>query len=203
MTMPDQAEHGAVPPGYLRETVTSLEMFACPPGAMMAPTMPRGTRVDLVVEPSVAFYRFLYDTVGEAWLWGARRRWSDASIAETVQHPRNELWLLVADGEPAGFAELDRRVAGEVELSYFGLMPSFIGHGLGPWLLRFALHKAWSAGPRRVWVHTCDLDHPAALALYRRQGFVPFRTHDVIVIDPRATGHIPRHVQPHRPIVEP
>ncbi len=203
MTAPDQGENGAVPPGHLREIVTSLEMFACPPGAVLAPTLPEGTRVDLVVKPSVAFYRFLYATVGEPWLWGARRRWSDEAIAECVQHPRNELWLLVVDGQPAGFAELDRRVADEVELSYFGLMPDFIGRGLGPLLLRFALHAAWLADPRRVWVHTCDLDHPAALGLYRRQGFVPFRTHHVIVIDPRATGHIPRQVQPHRPIVEP
>ncbi len=191
-----------VPPGHLREVTTSLEMWACPAAAAAEPPMPAGARVDHVVRPSVPFYRFLYDTVGEAWLWGGRRRWSDEVLADRIQHPLNELWLLSADGQPSGFAELDRRIAGEVELSYFGLMPAFIGRKLGPALLRFAIHKAWATTPSRVWVHTCDLDHPAALGLYRREGFKPFETWDVIVADPRATGHIPRSVQPQRPIIE-
>ncbi len=191
----------AVPPGHIVETVTSLEMFACPEPARHAPALPDGCRIERAVRPTVPFYRFLYDTVGEPWLWGTRRRWSDEALAAWVQDERTAVWVLSAQGQPAGFAELDSRVAGEVELSYFGLMPAFIGRRLGPVLLRTAIHQAWGAAPRRVWVHTCDLDHPAALGLYRREGFVPFRTHAEVVPDPRATGHIPRHVQPGRPIV--
>jgi GNAT superfamily N-acetyltransferase len=67
--------------------------------------------------------------------------------------------------------ELDRRVDGEVEIAYFGLMPDYIGRGLGPALLGWALERAWSYRPRRVWLHTCSLDHPKALAVYRRAGF--------------------------------
>lgn len=191
----------AVPPGHLVETVTSLEMFACPEPARRAPTPPPGCRIERVVRPGVPFYRFLYNTVGEPWLWGGRRRWTDDALAAWVQDDRTEVWLLTADGQPAGFAELDRRVPGDVELSYFGLLPDFVGRGLGPSLLRTAIHHAWKPEPRRLWVHTCDLDHPAALGLYRREGFVPFRVHAEIAPDPRASGHIPRHVQPHRPIV--
>ncbi|RYC31761.1 GNAT family N-acetyltransferase [Lichenibacterium minor] len=191
----------AIPPGHIAETVTSLEMFACPEPARHAPTLPPGCRIERVVRPTVAFYRFLYDTVGEPWMWGGRRRWTDAALAEWIQDDRTEIWLLGVDGQPGGFAELDRRADDDVELSYFGLLPDFVGRRLGPLLLRTAVHRAWAGLPRRFWVHTCDLDHPAALGLYRREGFVPFRTHVEIVPDPRATGHIPPHVQPHRPIL--
>ena len=58
--------------------------------------------------------------------------------------------------------------------AYFGLFPAFIGKGLGKYLLAWALDRAWSFNPRRVWVHTCDLDHPAALPNYLRAGFTVY-----------------------------
>ncbi len=191
----------AAPAASLRVTITSLEMFACPEAARAVPSWPAGARVERALRPGVAFYRFLYDTVGEPWLWADRRRWSDAALAERVQHPQVEVWVLTADGQPAGYAELDRRAPGEVELSYFGLLPTFIGCGLGGRLLRFAVDRAWTPGIRRLWVHTCDLDHPAALGLYRRAGFAPFRTDVITLPDPRLSGLIPRSAAPHRPVV--
>ncbi len=72
-------------------------------------------------------------------------------------------------GPPAGYAELeDQGVA--VELSSFGLLPAFIGRGLGPRVLDAALRRAWAIGRSRVWVHTCSLDGPAALRTYQRRG---------------------------------
>ena len=89
-----------------------------------------------------------------------------------------------------------------MELSYFGLLPAFIGRGFGGRLLRFAVGRAWTLETRRLWVHTCDLDHPAALGLYRRAGFTPFRTDTVTLPDPRISGLIPRSAAPQRPILE-
>ena len=200
MTSSAPGTETAGPAGALRVTITSLEMFACPEAARAAPDWPAGARVERALRPGVAFYRFLYDTVGEPWLWTDRRRWSDAALAERVQHPSVEVWVLTAEGQPAGYAELDRREAGEVELSYFGLMPAFIGRGFGGRLLRFAVARAWTPGTRRLWVHTCDLDHPAALGLYRQAGFVPFRTDPVTLPDPRISGLISRLAAPQRPI---
>jgi GNAT superfamily N-acetyltransferase len=80
----------------------------------------------------------------------------------------NVLW---ADGVPAGYVELDRREPPGVEIGYFGLMPEFIGQGLGAFLLDWAIRHAWRARPRRLWLHTCDLDHPRALAFYQKLGF--------------------------------
>ena len=82
-----------------------------------------------------------------------------------------EVFVLYARGVPAGYAELDRRAGKEVEIAYLGLVPEYIGRGLGPILLDRALERAWSCTPRRVWLHTCSLDHPKALAVYQRAGF--------------------------------
>jgi len=96
---------------------------------------------------------------------------SDAELTAILQDPRVEIHVLYADGVPAGFAELDRRVEGEIEIKQFGLMPEFLGQGLGKYFLQWTLERAWSYKPTRVWLHTCNLDHPAALPMYLTAGF--------------------------------
>lgn len=126
--------------------------------------------------PTVAFYRFLYNTVGRPYYWYSRGKLSDAELAALLANPLDEVHVLYAEGTPAGFAELDRRVEGEIELVQFGLMPEFIGQGLGRWFLQWTIDQAWSYSPRRLWLHTCTLDHPAALPNYLKAGFVLYRT---------------------------
>lgn len=125
--------------------------------------------------PSVSYYRFLYNSVGEDYYWLSRRKLSDEELAALLHDPRNELHVLHVDGSPAGFAELDRRQSEEVELVQFGLMPDFIGQGLGKWFLQWTIDKAWSYQPKRFWLHTCTLDHPAALPTYKNAGFVQYK----------------------------
>jgi GNAT superfamily N-acetyltransferase len=81
----------------------------------------------------------------------------------------------MADGAPAGFAELGRRAEGEVELVPFGLLPGFIGQGLGRYFLQWAIDRAWGYRPRRFWLHTDTKDHPAALPNYLKAGFALYR----------------------------
>jgi GNAT superfamily N-acetyltransferase len=88
-------------------------------------------------------------------------------------------------GVPAGYAELDCRHSGEIELAYFGLIPEFIGRGLGAYFLAWAVDRAWQREPRRLWVHTCSLDHPRALATYRAIGFAEYARESVRIADPR------------------
>jgi GNAT superfamily N-acetyltransferase len=123
----------------------------------------------------VPYYRFLYNAVGKDYHWLSRRRVSDAELATIIQDPRNELHVLHVDGSPAGFAELDRREPDEVELVQFGLMPEFIGQGLGKWFLQWIIDTVWRYQPRRFWLHTCTLDHAAALPVYKKAGFVQFK----------------------------
>jgi GNAT superfamily N-acetyltransferase len=173
------------PPRKLRSVVTHLEMLE-PQAYSQAPRA--GVIVLHARTPTISYYRYLYDTVGERWLWWERRKMSDRELASIVQDPRVEVHVLFFEGVPAGYAELDRRRGNDIEVAYFGLIPDFIGKGLGRAFLCWAVTKAWSHGPDRVWVHTCDLDHPSALPLYKKVGFVPFKEEIEIVDDPRDAG---------------
>lgn len=185
--------------GKLLVRETSLEMRQPPEGPPFP--VPSG---DVEIRPypeiTVPFYRELYAEVGEPWLWADRRKLFDPQLRAILSDPKVEIYIINVADQPAGFAELDRRAAGEVELVYFGIMPGFIGRKLGPALLSFAIHKAWSDRPERLWVHTCNLDHPAAIGVYERFGFVAYQTVDVVYDDPRVLGLIPEHVAPEHPI---
>lgn len=125
--------------------------------------------------PSVPYYRFLYNTVGKEYHWYSRGKLTDAELAAVLGHPANEVHVLHADGSPAGFVEFDRRMPGEIEIVQFGLMPECIGQGLGKYFLRWAIDRAWSYQPGRLWLHTCDQDHPTALPNYLKAGFVLYK----------------------------
>jgi GNAT superfamily N-acetyltransferase len=158
-------------PGASVETlVTYLEMRAPPDGPAILP--PRAAlEIRRAVRPTLSFYRYLYDAVGGDWTWTERRLMSDEALAAIIRDPRVEILVLWVDGVPGGYAELDRRAPPDIELAYFGLIPEFMGQGLGRFLLDHAIRRAWSCEPARLWVHTCDLDHPRALGVYEKSGF--------------------------------
>jgi GNAT superfamily N-acetyltransferase len=125
---------------------------------------------------SVELFRFLYVEVGQNYHWIDRLPWTDEQIAAHLQLPENSVWLMTYDGETSGYFELRKCEDGSVEVAYFGLMPEFIGRGLGKHLLTCATEQAWADGANRVWLHTCTLDDPAALPNYLKRGFRPFRS---------------------------
>lgn len=155
-------------------TITYLEMKA---RSEFVPPRQTGPRFDLVrVEiPSPEFNRFFYVTVGAAYHWRDRLVWSDDDWWAHVNRAELETWVAYVSGAPAGYFELERQ-NGDIQLAYFGLLPAFVGQGLGGPLLAAAINRAWDAGASRVWVHTCTLDHPNALANYEARGFKVYRT---------------------------
>jgi ribosomal protein S18 acetylase RimI-like enzyme len=171
-------------PGVLEVVITHLEMTRRP--RLPAPPPP-ALKLAVLRAPSISvpFYRYLYNTVGGPWLWYERQRLSDDVLAAVIRHPEVDVYVLYADGEPAGYAELDRRAMPDIELAYFGLIPAFIGQRLGPWFLHWVVDAAWTREPQRLWVHTCNLDHPRAIAHYQRAGFVPFKQERRLIRDPR------------------
>jgi GNAT superfamily N-acetyltransferase len=157
----------------MKVKITYLQMLAH--NERVVPPPREGLAVAHAKEPSVAYYRFLYDNVGRDYDWTSRKKLSDAELAALLNDPRLEVHVLTADGAPAGFAELDRRVEGEVELVQFGLLPEFIGQGLGRYFLQWAIDRAWSYRPARFWLHTDTKDHPAALPNYLKAGFAVYK----------------------------
>lgn len=180
-----------VEPTTLEVTITYLEMAEAP---RLEPTpLPLNRRVMLLraPQPTVKFYRFLYDAVGEEWTWWERRLVTDEALASYLHDERVELFVLYVEGQPAGFFELDGREEGRVDLGMFGLMGDFVGQGLGTWFLKSAVETAWERKPGRVTVNTCTLDHPRALPLYQKVGFTPIRRETKTIVDPRAIGILP------------
>ena len=174
-------------PRQLEVTTTYLAMHEPPEEPPRDP--PAGAlRIARCRPPTVSFYRYLYNSVGEDWLWVDRRRMTDDQLIEIIHDRRVEVHVLYSSGSPAGFAELDRRRPGEIELAYFGLLPDFVGQGLGSYLLRWAIQKAWSYKPERFWLHTCSLDHPRALRAYTSAGLVPYKTETQRIENPRYLG---------------
>ncbi len=135
--------------------------------------------VQRVAEPAPEYAHFLYTTVGSDWHWTDRLGWSYADWQAHGARLDVETWVGYVGGAPCGYFELERTPAREVEIQYFGLLRGFIGRGLGGHLLAAAIERAWSSGPRRVWVHTCTLDGPAALANYEARGFRVYKRETV------------------------
>ena len=155
-------------------TTIHLEMLS---RSDLRPARRAAERLDLVrVEiPCPELNRFLYTAVGTDWWWYSRLPWPYARWLAYVDRSELETWVGYVSGTPAGYFELEEQAEGNVEVAYFGLLPRFVGKGLGGQLLTAAVSRAWELGARRVWVHTCDLDHPRALGNYQARGFRVFK----------------------------
>ncbi len=175
--------------GTVDTVVTALEMTSRP--TRPSPHPPAGMRTALIraEPPTLSFYRYLYGSVGADWTWVSRRLMGDGELLTHIADPKVEIYVLYVDGVPAGYGELDRRPQnGDVELAYFGLLPDFIGRGVGRYLLDTVVDIAWIGATERLWVHTCDLDHPRALGAYQKAGFQPFDQWVETLPDPRLAG---------------
>ncbi|WP_068116242.1 GNAT family N-acetyltransferase [Tropicimonas marinistellae] len=163
----------------LRYTVTWLEMAEPPTYAW--PVQPAGAPASLLKaeEPPVWFFLGLYDAVGRDYAWEDMHDRSEDDLARWLSHPDTALYTLMHKGWPHGFFMLDHRKPDVCDLAYFGLVPQAIGRGLGRFLLQSAVLTGWSReGVSKMTLNTNTLDHPRALGLYQRCGFVPVRRSD-------------------------
>lgn len=155
--------------------------------SMAKPVDVRLARVD---PPLPELNRFFYTAVGGDWEWIDRLGWSLSDWMAYLSASGVETWVLTVGGVPAGYFELDAR-SGDPEIAYFGMLPAFVGRGLGGYMLTAAVERAWQLG-ERVWVHTCSLDHPSALPAYRARGFIEYHRSDArVACDRRAREVFP------------
>jgi GNAT superfamily N-acetyltransferase len=190
--------YDSLPNGELAAVVTFLEMRDRPSVEVPASSL----ALERTDRPSPARYRKLFRLVGAPWLWFSRLVMDDAELAAIIQDPRVELYAVVdADRREVGMVELDFREGGQCELAFIGLVPELSGKGHGRWLLAEALRLAWRNWIERVHVHTCSLDHPAALSAYRRAGFVPYKRAIERFPDPRLLGILPMDRAPQIPVL--
>lgn len=185
--------------GELAAVVTYLEMTK-PPAA--EPGHSQSIKLERWERPSVERYRDLFRMVGAPWLWFSRLMMTDETLARIVEDPDVEVYRVRATaGAEVGMLELDFRQPGECEIAFVGLVPELSGKGHGKWLLAEALRLAWRQGIARVHVHTCTLDHPAALTAYRRAGMTPYKRAIERFPDPRLLGILGKDCAPQVPLL--
>ena len=178
--------------------VTFLEMRSQP--HVEIPTS--DLRLCLWQPPMLDNYRALFRKVGANWLWFSRLISDDAALTAII-HDRAVHVFAVEDeaGREVGLLELDYRETGACELAFVGLVPELAGQGHGKWLLAEAVKRAWRPGVTRVHVHTCSLDHPAALSAYQRAGFRAYKRALERFPDPRLLGVLPPDCAPQIPLL--
>lgn len=157
-------------------TVTTWYLEQTAPAQLRRSPMPDSRPSIIQAElPLPELNRFLYASVGADWRWIDRLAWSRERWMSYLDRPEVQTWVMYVRGTPAGYVELERQAEADVEIAYFGLIPAFIGQKLGGHLLSTGIEKAWAMGARRVWVHTCSLDHPAALTNYQARGMQVYK----------------------------
>ncbi|GAB4068201.1 GNAT family N-acetyltransferase [Ancylobacter sonchi] len=189
-----------VPAGKVAAIVTFLEMRARP--APLREPEGHGLQVLRVERPDPGWYRALFRRIGEEWLWFSRLRLSDATLAAILNDLAVEVHVLKRGTEEIGLLELDWRVPGEAELGFFGLVPEETGAGAGRVLMNRATDLVFARPLDRFFVHTCTLDHPAAVGFYMKAGFVPVGRAVEIADDPRLDGTIRRDAARHFPVID-
>ena len=168
--------------GLMKVTTWSLQMLR--PALQPPRPFPEDVRLDLATGIAPEYARFLYGLVGGDWYWTDRLPWTRQQWADELAVPGTEFWIIYREGVPMGYVQLQPIAQSDgthVEIRYFGLALQAIGCGLGGRLLEHGIVAAWSLPERsglpptaRVWVHTCTLDGPAALANYQARGLVVY-----------------------------
>lgn len=184
-----------LPSGHLGAVVTYLEMARRPDPH---PLSSSPLRIEPWPEPDLARYRALFRRVGAPWLWYSRLAMDDARLRAEMA----EVHAVVDQaGAEVGLLELDFRKPPDCLIRFLGLVPELAGKGHGSWLMDECLAQAWRPGVERVAVHTCSLDHPAALPAYLRAGFVAVGRAFESFPDPRLAGLLPSEAAPQVPVV--
>lgn len=117
------------------------------------------------------YYKSLYQSVGEDIGWVDRLLMNTQELEALLADEHTIIFILYQQGKPIGFAELNAQKPTDIKIEYFGIEPNARGQGLGKYFLHWVLEAAWRFAPKRIWLHTCELDHPAALTNYLKAGF--------------------------------
>tara|TARA_B100001121_G_C18224265_1_gene405116 strand:- start:32 stop:538 length:507 start_codon:yes stop_codon:yes gene_type:complete len=136
------------------------------------------------IKPDFQLNKFFYKQVGKKHRWIDRLSWSDGKWINYISNKNLETYIISESDELAGFFELlYNPELKETEISYFGLLEEYIGKGIGGYALSVAIKKSFEKNIRRVWLHTCTLDHPNALKNYIARGMTVFKKENINILD--------------------
>ena len=138
--------------------------------------------IELLEPDNFQLNKFFYKNIGKNHHWVDRLVWSDQQWIKYVSDKKVKTYILKNNNDLAGFFEIilhsDKN---EVEIAYLGLLEEYLNKNLGSFLLTTAIKKSFLEKPRRVWVHTCTLDHKNALRNYIARGMKIFKTETITI----------------------
>ena len=136
------------------------------------------------IKPDFQLNKFFYKQVGKKHRWIDRLSWSDEKWVNYISNQNLETYVISEKNDLAGFFELlYNPELKETEISYFGLLEEYIGKGIGGYALSIAIKKSFEKQIKRVWLHTCTLDHPNALKNYIARGMTVFKKEKINILD--------------------
>ena len=136
------------------------------------------------IKPDFQLNKFFYKQVGKKHRWIDRLSWSDEKWYSYISNQNLETYVISENDDLAGFFELlYNPKLKETEILYFGLLEEYIGKGIGGYALSVAIKKSFEKSIKRVWLHTCTLDHPNALKNYIARGMTVFKKENINILD--------------------
>ena len=127
--------------------------------------------------PDFQLNRFFYKEIGKKHRWVDRLVWSDKNWNDYLNTIGISTYILKYDEDLVGyFEQIFHKNDFEIEIAFFGILEEYIGRKLGSYLLSEAIKKSFERGSKRVWVHTCSLDHKNALSNYISRGMQIYKT---------------------------
>ena len=138
--------------------------------------------VQLVEPVDFQLNKFFYKNIGKKHHWVDRLVWTEKQWIDYVSNKKVKTYILKNENDLAGYFELIFHVEkNEVEIAYLGLLEEYQNKKLGSHLLSEAIKNSFISKPKRVWVHTCSLDHKNALNNYLSRGMKIFKTETISI----------------------
>ena len=127
-------------------------------------------------KPDFQLNKFFYKQIGKKYRWTDRLIWSDLQWSSYVSNKNLETYVIKNSDDLVGYFELIHHPEiNETELAYLGLFEDYFGKGVGGYALTTAIVKSFEKKIKRMWVHTCTLDHPNAIKNYLARGMKIFK----------------------------
>jgi len=138
--------------------------------------------IQIVSPENFQLNKFFYKRIGKKHHWVDRLSWSDKQWIDYVSDKKVMTYVLKFKEDLAGYFELILHPEKEeVEIAYLGLLEEYQNKKLGSQLLSSAIKNSFVNKPKRVWVHTCSLDHKNALNNYKSRGMKIFKTETILL----------------------
>ncbi len=138
--------------------------------------------LELINPPNFQLNKFFYKEVGKKHHWVDRLVWNDKQWIEYTSNENAKTYVLKENRDLVGYFELIfHKEKNEIEIAYLGLLEEYHNKKLGSYLLCNAIKKSFSEKPKRVWVHTCSLDHKNALSNYISRGMKIFKKETISI----------------------